>query len=152
NALQQTSQRLSEKLGLYMAGSMVGEYTKRIFNAWTTSRQESISTTNRDEKSTIEGLSTSFSSSTLPTHNTTQKKDSASQLTASHRRQNSRLKPQAQDIDFNPIPTINNTSSVPAIDCYSLEDNPSAGHDDVKATFTIDVAEPGHPEVETQKN
>src|SRR6185312_12266517 len=121
NALQQTSQRLSEKLGLYMAGSMVGEYTKRIFNAWTTSRQESISTTNRDEKSkriSIEGSSssTSFSSSTLPIHNTTQKKDPATQLSASHRRQNSRLKPQVQDIDFDPILPINNASSMQAID------------------------------------
>ncbi|GES92616.1 hypothetical protein GLOIN_2v1787543 [Rhizophagus clarus] len=105
-----SSQQLSEKFRLYMAGSMVGDFTRWIFNdwdIWTRSRQETVVVPNRDEKSRRMSLDMTSSSSTslsLPTHNASPrsyKKTSNSRLT-SHRRPSSRQKTQSQNIFDNP--------------------------------------------------
>ncbi|CAB4411315.1 unnamed protein product [Rhizophagus irregularis] len=102
-----SSQQLSEKFRLYMAGSMVGDFTRWIFNdpIWTRSRQDVVIVPNKDEKSRRLSLdmssssSTSLSPSVLPTHNASPrsyKKTSNSRLT-SHRRPSSRQKTQSQN-------------------------------------------------------
>lgn len=96
-----------------MAGSMVGDFARWMFNdwdIWTRSRQDTVIVPNRDEKSRRLSLdmssssSTSLSPSVLPTHNASPrsyKKTSNSRLT-SHRRPSSRQKTQSQNIFDNP--------------------------------------------------
>jgi hypothetical protein len=94
-----------------MAGSMVGDFTRWMFNdIWTRSRQDTVVVPNKDEKSRRLSLdmssssSTSLSPSVLPTHNASPrsyKKTSNSRLT-SHRRPSSRQKTQSQNIFDNP--------------------------------------------------
>ncbi|RIA97054.1 hypothetical protein C1645_753432 [Glomus cerebriforme] len=124
-----SSQQLSEKFKLYMAGSMIGDFIRWIFNdIWTKSRQDTV-VSNKDEKNRRLSLdmssssSTSLSPSVLPTHNTSPRSYKNTRFT-SHRRPGSRQKTQSQNI--------------PASSLSPIEDNPSStsSHIEQSSTFT----------------
>ncbi|CAG8569531.1 10494_t:CDS:2, partial [Cetraspora pellucida] len=136
-----SSQHLSEKFRLYMAGSMVGDAARRMFNGWTRSRQDGMAISNRDEKGRRLSLDMSSSSSislspSEPVDYTaprSYKKASNSRL-SSHRRPNSRLKAQTlSPIDDNPS-TISSNEDQPI--------DQSNETDESKTTVTINVSDP----------
>ncbi|CAG8472980.1 11704_t:CDS:2 [Ambispora leptoticha] len=115
---QQHSHQLSGKIRLYMAGSIVGNFTKTGFNTWIISRQDSTTSSDTDEKikrSSPDMPSSSSTSSSLPTHNASPrlyKKTSNSHL-ASLRRQNSRHKQPGEIQCANTLSLIDDDVSEP---------------------------------------
>ncbi|CAG8524592.1 725_t:CDS:2 [Racocetra fulgida] len=134
-----SSQNLSEKFRLYMAGSMVGDAARRMFNGWTRSRQDGMEISNRDEKNRSLDMSSSSSISLSPsepvdyTAPRLYKKASNSRL-SSHRRPNSRLKAQTlSPIDDNPS-TVSSNDDQP--------NDQATETDESKTTVTINVSDP----------
>ncbi|CAG8576551.1 31749_t:CDS:2 [Gigaspora margarita] len=143
-----SSQQLSEKFRLYMAGSMVG--ARRMFNGWTMSRQDDVTISNRDEKNRRLSLDMSSSSSISlspsdPVDDTAprlHKKASNTRL-SSHRRSNLRSKPQIlSPIDDNPS-TISSNDDQPI--------DQSTETDESKTTVTINVSDPRSEHVTHQE-
>ncbi|CAG8526823.1 9762_t:CDS:2, partial [Scutellospora calospora] len=127
-----SSQQLSEKFRLYMAGSMVGDATRRMFNGWTRSRQDSVTISTRDEKNRRDissSSSISLSPSELPMHDA-----SPRVYKKASKRPNSRLKtPVPSSIDDNPSAASSN-------DDQTIDQ--STEIDESKTTVTINVSDP----------
>ncbi|KAG9290373.1 hypothetical protein G9A89_007104 [Geosiphon pyriformis] len=146
---QQQYQQPSEKFRLHMAGSMVGDFFKKMFNPLTTSRQESTTSTTseKSKRLSIDISSSSSTSLSLPTHDATPRlyqKNSNSQL-SSHRRHNSRHKQPGQIPSVNThIPTGYFPSASSSSNCSSDENSPISidREEEAKSTVTIDVSEP----------
>ncbi|RHZ89841.1 hypothetical protein Glove_9g293 [Diversispora epigaea] len=151
-----SSQQLSEKVRLYMARSMIGDATRKMFNGWSRSRQDNSPISNRDEKSRRLSPDTSSSSSTslspLPTHTVSPR--SYKKTSNSQRRSNSRPKSQPQ---ISSIATIDDNSSDNSSN-NSSNDQPleqpstSTELDESKITVTINVADALNSQAEQTVN
>ncbi|CAG8474327.1 9414_t:CDS:2 [Diversispora eburnea] len=157
-----SSQQLSEKVRLYMARSMIGDATRKMFNGWSRSRQDNSTISNRDEKSrrlspdTSSSSSTSLSPSVLPTHTASPrlyKKTSNSRL-ASQRRSNSRPKSQPQISSISTIDdnSSDNSSNNSSNDQLLEQPSTSTELDESKITVTINVADALNSQVEQTVN
>jgi hypothetical protein len=133
-----------------MAGSMVGDFTRWIFNdwdIWARSRQDTVVVSNRDEKNRRLSLdmssssSTSLSPSVLPTHDASPryKKTSNFRLT-SHRRSSSRQKTPTQNIPASSLSPIED-NSFPTSLSNDSQSSMSTEQDETKTSVTIHVAE-----------
>ncbi|CAG8750224.1 26734_t:CDS:2, partial [Dentiscutata erythropus] len=129
-----------------MAGSMVGDAARRMFNGWTRSRQEedAVTISNRDEKNRRLSLDMSSSSSISLSPSEPVVDDTAPRLhkkasntrLPSHRRPNFRSKSQP----LSPIAMDDNPSTISSNDDQLIDQ--STETDESKITVTINVSDP----------